>query len=76
MINLQEDCECKRCLKDCGCDEEQYKEYMELVKSDDNRGQIIFLRRQRTRVMEKLHDAQKEVDCIDYIIRMLEKEDL
>ena len=74
MMNLQEDCECRQYLKDCGCDEEQYKQYMELVKSDDYRGQIIFLRRQRTRVMDKLHDAQKEVDCIDYIIRMLEEE--
>ena len=64
-----------RCyLKDCGCSAEQAAEYLKMAASGNTRDQLIFMKRQRNMVMDQLHTATRQVDCIDYVIRELEQE--
>ena len=64
-----------RCyLNDCCCSAEQTPEYLKLVASGNTRDQLIFMKRQRNMVMDQLHTATRQVDCIDYVIRELEQE--
>lgn len=65
-----------RCyMKDCGCSQKETDEYLQLAAKGSTQEQIFFLKRHRNRIMEKLHIAAKQVDCIDYVIYELEQED-
>lgn len=57
-------------LKDCGCAESQYEEYLCCASRGEK---LRFLRTQRKSIMDDLHTAQKQVDCIDYLIREVER---
>ena len=64
-----------RCyLKDCGCSAEQAAEYLKLAASGNTQDQLIFMKLQRKVVMDRLHTATRQVDCIDYVIHELEQE--
>ena len=64
-----------RCyLKDCGCSAEQSAEYLKLAASGNTQDQLIFMKLQRKVVMDRLHTATRQVDCIDYVIHELEQE--
>ncbi len=65
-----------QCMKDCGCSEEQAMRYLALHQSDNISEQLQFLYCQRRKLMNELHDAQKKIDCIDYVIRQLEQQKL
>ena len=59
-----------RGLKDCGCAESQYEEYLSCTSAGEK---LRFLRTQRNSIMEDLRTAQKQVDCIDYLIREVKR---
>lgn len=58
-------------LLDCGCSARQCDEF-EKLGSDGRR--LCFLRTRRLEVMDDLRRAQKQVDCIDYLIREIGKQ--
>ncbi len=74
MGNLELENKCRQYMKDCGCDEKQCRDFIQLQEKGDKDGQIRLLKRRRICVMDNLHVAQREVDCIDFIIRELEQE--
>lgn len=63
-----------QCMKDCGCTDEQARRYLKLHQSDNITEQLQFLYCHRKKLMNELHDAQKKIDCIDYVIRQLEQQ--
>lgn len=58
-------------LLDCGCSLRECEEFEELA-SDGRR--LCFLRSRRQEAMDDLRRAQKQVDCIDYLIREIGKQ--
>ena len=62
------------CLKDAGCQDEMIEDYMKCLKYHDYQKQIILLKRQKCFLLENLHNTQKQIDCLDYLIYQLKKE--
>lgn len=56
-------------LKDCGFDEYDSEKYMEYVQEHRTVEQLRLLKRQRKKLMDSLHIAQKRVDIVDFMIR-------
>lgn len=61
------------CLNACGFQSELRERYLVFARSGQKKAQIRLLWQQRKRLMESLHTVQKQVDCIDFIIRSLER---
>lgn len=61
--------ELSRCLSDCGCSSEIIKEIETLQQNGNGEEALRKLRRVRCDLMEQLHESQKKVDCLDYLIR-------
>lgn len=61
------------CLNACGFQSELREQYLVFAKGGQTKAQIRLLWQQRKLLMEDLHTIQKQVDCIDFIIRSLER---
>lgn len=61
-------------LEDAGFNNEQIDEFMKFYKNKDLQRQILFLKCQRCTLLERLHEAQKRIDCLDYLIYILKNE--
>lgn len=59
-------------LLDCGCDIRQCSVY-ELLETTGER--MKFLKGRRKEVCEDLHRAQRQLGCVDYLIREVEQDD-
>ena len=68
-----EDQEIIGCLNACGFQSDLRERYLIFAKSGQTKAQIRLLWQQRKLLMDDLHTVQKQVDCIDYIIRSLER---
>lgn len=68
-----EDLEIIGCLNACGFKAELRKRYLVFAEGGQTNAQIRLLRQQRKLLMDDLHTVQKQVDCIDFIIRSLER---
>lgn len=63
-----------RCyMKDCGISRDDADTYIRLAECGSTEDQICLLKHQRNTVMERLHKASRQVDCIDFIIHELEQ---
>lgn len=59
-------------LKDSGCDSQMINEFIKCL--GDEAKQNILLKRQKCFLLNKLHEYQKRIDCLDYFIyKMKEK---
>lgn len=60
-------------LKDIGCSSKQIADLMNYYTSGDIKQLIQVLKCQRCYLLDALHDAQKKIDCLDYLIYQLKK---
>ena len=63
------------CLKDICCEKELIEQIKECYDKKDFQGQIHLLRQHRCSTLERLHDEQKKIDCIDYLIYTINKKE-
>lgn len=61
------------CLKDAGCDHNTIREFLKDEQRYEIDKQICILEKQRSITLDQLHDDQKRIDCIDYLIYQLKK---
>ncbi len=61
-------------LCDAGCKPEQIKKYEECFVSKSPEEQLKYLKHCRCSLMEELHESQRRVDCMDFLIYKTEKE--
>lgn len=63
-------------LKDAGCSEEEIQNCM----LDKEKGRIsdlqTFLMKHKNCMIQEIHSKQKEVDCVDYLLYQIEKEEI
>ncbi len=60
-------------MKDAGCDREIIIEICQLYTDGQIQDAVKVLRRHRCNLMEQLHESQSKVDCLDFLIRKMEK---
>ena len=61
-------------LTDNGCSREETLRAKALYEAGDIDGLIKHLRRCRCNLVEEMHDSQRKVDRMDYLIRQTQKE--
>jgi len=61
-------------LRDAGCPEEFIKNFILALSHATPAEQAQMLERQRRCILEKVHDEQKKLDCLDYLRYTLKKE--
>lgn len=62
------------CLDDIGCSEAEKSGIMRCRCSDDLNGTIRLLRKRRQVILDEIHEEEKQISCLDYLVFMLEKE--
>lgn len=66
--------ELMKCMSDCGCDAVQTEAFLALKENCCKESCIRYLKRYRKQLMEQIHQMGHQVDCVDFIIRDLEKQ--
>ena len=59
----------RSCMEDAGMSADTVTRAIELFKSDQRDDLVRFLRMQRCRLVEEMHESQRKVDRMDYLIR-------
>ena len=59
----------KNCMKDAGMSQEAVTKAIELYQRDARDELVRFLRLQRCELVEEMHESQRRVDRMDYVIR-------
>lgn len=57
-----------RNLKDAGCDEPVIQKFFQLQREGKTKEQLRLLSVQRAVLLDKVHDDQKMIDCLDYLV--------
>ena len=60
-------------LKDSGCSDEAAKRICSLCSAGDYEEMLRQMKKQRCALVEEMHESQKRVDRMDYLIHMQEK---
>lgn len=61
-------------LKDAGCDAEQINTCINYSQSGKVHEMKNLLGKHKNHLMKEVHARQREVDCLDYLLYSLEKE--
>lgn len=61
-------------LRDAGCDADKISEICRLCDAGQIQEAIRILRQHRCGLMDKLHQSQNRVDCLDYLVYEMQKE--
>ena len=56
-------------LSDAGCGSEELQKAKQLYEAGDTEALIRYFRKCRCNRMDELHESQRKVDCLDYLIR-------
>lgn len=63
-------------LIDAGCDEQLTEQCMSFVKKGDAYGMLQILKKYRSSLLGAVRSGQKKIDCLDYLIYKLQKENI
>lgn len=61
-------------LVDAGCDTDMIGNFLFLMERETYGEQIQLLGTHRKMLLEALHQEQKRIDCLDYLLYQLEKQ--
>lgn len=65
----------RRNLSDAGCSASQIVQFLELEEQRKRQEQYQLLSRQRALLLKELHQDQYRIDCLDYMVFTMQKED-
>lgn len=60
-------------MVDAGCSRDEIQTAQRLAKTGDGAALRKHLRKCRCGLIDEMHESQKRVDCMDYLIRQVEK---
>ena len=55
-------------LQDAGCTDQIIRQYVQLGEAGRTKEQLRLLFRHRAALLDRLHQDQKQIDCLDYLI--------
>ena len=61
-------------LKDAGCSESQIEEFMDCAGKREKDSGLKLLRQQRNYLLDGLHEKQRMIECLDYLVYQIEKD--
>ncbi|MDE7230683.1 MAG: hypothetical protein K2N56_09405 [Oscillospiraceae bacterium] len=61
-------------LIDAGCGQEFIAEFMEDLRNDNISKDLKLLQAHRRSLLDDLHKEQKRIDCLDYLVYRMTKE--
>lgn len=62
-----------RNLEDTGCDEDTVKHLLQLTRDGKTQELLRQLTLQRRKLLEDLHRSGKRIDCLDYLVYQIQK---
>ena len=62
-------------LEDAGCSQETAAQFMELGVMGKKKDQLKLLEQHRKRLLETIHKNEKQIDCLDYLVFRMKKEE-
>ncbi len=60
-------------LRDAGCDTQTSERIMALEDKQATREELRLLKDQRRKLLADLHAAQRAIDCLDYVVSVIQK---
>lgn len=63
-------------LLDAGCGPDTVQRCMALVKRQENAELLRLLSRHRRELLDRVHQNEKRIDCLDYLIYQIEKQEI
>ncbi len=60
-------------LRDAGCDEKAVFEFLDCVKRDKAPEGFRLLKKQRSRLLDAVHEEQEKIDRLDYLVYQMQK---
>ena len=64
----------KQILNDAGCSLNDIQRIADMCTDEKMDSAIKMIRKNRCALMDELHESGRKVDCLDFLIRNLEKE--
>ncbi len=61
-------------LQDAGCDEQMTEYCMRMAERDAAMQMLPLLKRYRSRLLDGIHEQQDRLECLDYLIYNLNKQ--
>lgn len=61
-------------LKDAGCDEETIQTFINNLQNGKQVKGMRLLENHRRSLLDNLHEEQKRIDCLDYLLFVLKKQ--
>lgn len=55
-------------LKDAGCGQEIIACFMKCMARNDLSGQLGLMKEHRQFLLDKVHEEEKRIDCLDYLV--------
>lgn len=60
-------------LEDAGCSRESIEEYFTLEGKGAEKAQLAILEKHRKNLLDAVHENQKKIDCLDYLIYQIRR---
>lgn len=60
-------------LVDAGCSKDLIETCMELAKANKWKRLLPLLAKQRINLLDSVHDGQKQIDCLDFLVYRINK---
>ncbi len=60
-------------LVDAGCSKDLIETCMELAKANKWKHLLPLLAKQRINLLDSVHDGQKQIDCLDFLVYSINK---
>lgn len=67
-MDLKKDKDILQNLKDAACSDEFIEEFFKIREQGNNRMLVQLLYKHKSQLLESLHNFQKKIDCLDYLI--------
>ncbi len=64
-----------RNLRDAGCEEAMIQKYLQLQEEGNRQEQFRLLAQHRISLLDQVHDSQNRIDCLDYLVYTMKKEE-
>lgn len=61
-------------LRDAGCDPETIRYFITNFRTGEEASAVKRLAAHRRKLLEAVHDNQKRIDCLDYLLWQMQKE--
>ncbi|NCB93048.1 MAG: hypothetical protein EOM40_10900 [Clostridia bacterium] len=62
-------------LADAGCGQETVADFLHCMEQGNKKKELCVLKKHRKELLDCLHENQKKIDCLDYLIYHIEKMD-